>query len=110
MIFILLYNNFLKVTQLEKGGRAVGVQLERDDERSGMGHEAGPDQEGEVEQFGKRLADKIMFLRSLWEIGCNTQVERWSRGKRTPSYLSPPISHSSLPLPAPAPHLVLELL
>ena len=81
----------------------MGVQLERDDERLGMGHEAGPDQEGEVEQFGKRLADKIMFLRSLWEIGCNTQVERWSRGKRTPSYLSPPISPSSLPLPAPPP-------
>ena len=49
MIFVLLYNNFLKL-ELEKR-KAMGWELERDDERLGMGYEAGSDPEGETDKI-----------------------------------------------------------
>ena len=69
----------------------MGWQLERDDERLGMGYEAGSDPEGEA---GK------LFLRSLWETGCNMQVERWSRNKTRPS----PDHHPLRQFPLLTPH------
>lgn len=34
--------------------------------------------------FGKRRNDKIMFVRSLWKIGCNGQVKGLSREESVP--------------------------
>ena len=86
MIFILL-DNFLQLRSLRKGA-GMGWQLERA-ERLGVGCKAGPDLEGEVGQFGKRLAGKIILLRSLWKGGCNTPLENViiSRGGENPQGL-----------------------
>lgn len=63
--------------------------------RTRPGGEAGLHPEGEVEYFGTRLAEKVLFLRSLWEIDHNTQVKRWSRKKRRVPSLPSPIRHPS---------------